>query len=179
MNKNTLKNIRKFLSLILRHKPETINLKLDKNGWADNDELIEKSIDISLTKELLAEIVERSDKKRFIIESNRIRANQGHSIVVDLELKSLIPPDILYHGTATKFLDSIMQTGITKQSRHHVHLSQELETAISVGKRHGKVAILEVNAKEMFQKGHNFYCSQNGVWLSNFVDVAFLKICKG
>lgn len=176
MNKNKLKNISKFLSLILRHKPETIGLKLDKNGWADIDELIEKSKDISLTRELIDEVVQKNDKRRFIIDGNRIRANQGHSIEVDLELKPLTPPDILYHGTATRFLDSIMQTGITKQSRQHVHLSQELETAISVGQRHGKVAILEVNAQEMLAKGHTFYRSENGVWLTDIVGVEFLKI---
>ncbi len=176
MNKNRLTKISKFLSLILRHKPETINLKLDKNGWADIDELIDKSIDMSLTRELITEVVEKNDKKRFIIDGDRIRANQGHSLAIDLELKPLTPPDILYHGTATRFLDSIMQKGLTKQSRQHVHLSAELTTAIAVGKRHGKVVVLEIDAKKMVENGDTFYLSNNGVWLTDFVGVAFLKV---
>lgn len=175
MNKNNIKKISKFLSLILRHKPETINLKLDENGWADVDELIAKSKNIKLTKELINEVVRDDDKQRFIIEENKIRANQGHSIKVDLELKAVTPPDILYHGTATRFLDSIMQTGLSKQARQHVHLSQELETATAVGKRHGKLVILEVDAKKMFDEGFEFYLSENGVWLTDVVGVRFLK----
>lgn len=175
MNKNNIKKISKFLSLILRHKPETINLKLDENGWADVDELIAKSKNIKLTKELINEVVRDNDKQRFIIEENKIRANQGHSIEVDLELKAVTPPDILYHGTATRFLDSIMQTGLSKQARQHVHLSQELETATAVGKRHGKLVILEVDAKKMFDEGFEFYLSENGVWLTDVVGVRFLK----
>ena len=175
MNKNNIKKISKFLSLILRHKPETINLKLDENGWADVDELIAKSKNIKLTKELINEVVRDDDKQRFIIEENKIRANQGHSIEVDLELKAVTPPDILYHGTATRFLDSIMQTGLSKQARQHVHLSQELETATAVGKRHGKLVILEVDAKKMFDEGFEFYLSENGVWLTDVVGVRFLK----
>lgn len=111
MNKNNIKTTSKFLSLILRHKPQTIGLKLDENGWADIDELIEKSKNNKLTRELLDEVVEQNDKKRFIIEGNKIRANQGHSINIDLELKAVRPPDVLYHGTATRFLDSIVKEG--------------------------------------------------------------------
>jgi len=137
--------------------------------------LIAKSKNIKLTKELINEVVRDNDKQRFIIEENKIRANQGHSIEVDLELKAVTPPDILYHGTATRFLDSIMQTGLSKQARQHVHLSQELETATAVGKRHGKLVILEVDAKKMFDEGFEFYLSENGVWLTDVVGVRFLK----
>ena len=175
MNKNNIKKTSKFLSLILRHKPETIGLKLDENGWADIDELIEKSKNLKLTKELIDEVVEQNDKQRFIVEGNRIRANQGHSIVVDLELKAVTPPDVLYHGTATRFLESIMQTGLNKQKRQHVHLSKNIETATSVGLRHGKVVILEVDAKQMFDEGYEFYLSLNGVWLTDVVPKKFLK----
>jgi len=175
MSKNKIKNVSKFLSLLLRHKPETIGLNLDENGWADIDELISKSKEIALTRALIDEVVADSDKQRFIIESDRIRANQGHSIVVDLEFKAVCPPDKLYHGTATRFLDSIMQGGLTKQQRLHVHLSKDIETATAVGKRHGKVVILEVNSKKMFEDGYEFYLSENGVWLTDVVPVEYLK----
>ena len=175
MNKNNIKTTSKFLSLILRHKPQTIGLKLDENGWADIDELIEKSKNRNLTRELLDEVVEQNDKKRFIIDANKIRANQGHSINIDLELKAVRPPDVLYHGTATRFLESIMKEGLTKQKRQHVHLSKELDTAINVGKRHGKVVILELDTKKMFEEGYEFYLSENGVWLTDVVPNKYLK----
>ena len=175
MNKNTIKKISKFLSLILRHKPESIHLKLDSNGWADIDELMAKSRNIKLTRKLINEVVENNDKQRFIIEDNRIRANQGHSINIDLELKAVRPPDVLYHGTATRFLDSIMKEGLSKQKRQHVHLSKDIETATKVGMRHGKVVILEIDSKKMFEDGYEFYLSLNGVWLTDVVPVEFLK----
>jgi len=175
MNKKSIKQTSKFLSLLLRHKPETIGLKLDKNGWADIDELIEKSKDFILTRALIDSVVKQNDKQRFIIDGNKIRANQGHSIEIDLELKSITPPEILYHGTARRFLDSIMETGLTKQKRQHVHLSKEIETATRVGMRHGKVVILEVDAKRMHEEGYAFYLSENGVWLTNGVPKEFLK----
>lgn len=181
MNKKKIKTTSKFLSLILRHKPETIGLKLDENGWVDIDELIEKSKKTKLTKELLDEVVEQNDKKRFIVENGKIRANQGHSIEIDLELKAVTPPDVLYHGTATKFLISIMKIGLNKQKRQHVHLSKDIETARTVGMRHGKVVILEVDAKRMFEEGYLFYLSVNGVWLTAVVPVEFLQeieICR-
>jgi len=175
MNKKSIKQTSKFLSLLLRHKPETIGLKLDKNGWADIDELIEKSKDFILTRALIDSVVKQNDKQRFIIDGNKIRANQGHSIEIDLELKSITPPEILYHGTARRFLDSIMETGLTKQKRQHVHLSKEIETATRVGMRHGKVVILKVDAKRMHEEGYAFYLSENGVWLTNGVPKEFLK----
>jgi len=175
MSKSKIKNVSKFLSLLLRHKPETIGLMLDENGWADIDELISKSKEIALTRALIDEVVADSDKQRFIIEGNKIRANQGHSIAVDLEFKAVRPPDMLYHGTATRFLDSIMQGGLTKQQRLHVHLSKNIETATAVGKRHGKVVILEVESKKMFEDGYEFYLSENEVWLTDVVPVEYLK----
>jgi len=175
MNKNSIKKISKFLSLILRHKPETIGLKLDTHGWADIDELMAKSKNIKLTRALIDEVVAQNDKQRFIIEGNKIRANQGHSIDVDLEFKAVTPPDMLYHGTATRFLESIIQTGLSKQKRQHVHLSKDIETAIMVGKRHGKVVILEVDTKRMLEDGYEFYLSVNGVWLTDVVPVKYLK----
>jgi len=176
MNNKNIKQTSKFLSLLLRHKPETIGLKLDKNGWAEIDELIEKSKNITLTRALIESVVEQDDKQRFIIEGNRIRANQGHSIAIDLALNAVTPPEVLYHGTATRFLDSIMQTGLSKQKRQHVHLSKETETATRVGMRHGKVVILEVDSKRMHEEGYLFYLSENGVWLTDVVPKAFLSI---
>ena len=175
MNRENIKKVSKFLSLLLRHKPETIGLKLDENGWADIDELIEKSKKIKLTRALIDEVVADNDKQRFILEGNRIRANQGHSIKVDMEFKAVTPPDTLFHGTATRFLESIMQTGLSKQKRQHVHLSKNIETAIAVGERHGKVVILEVDAKKMSEEGYEFYLSENGVWLTDNVPVNYLK----
>ena len=173
--KKNLKTISKFLSLVLRHKPEEIGLKLDSNGWADINELIEKSEKVKLTKELINEVVSQNNKQRFIIKNDKIRANQGHSINIDLALEAVEPPDILYHGTTIRFLDSIIKEGLTKQSRQHVHLSEDIETATIVGKRHGKVAILEIDAKKMFEEGYEFYLSENGVWLTDRVSIKFLK----
>jgi putative RNA 2'-phosphotransferase len=175
MNKNNIKKISKFLSLLLRHNPQTIGLKLDANGWADIDEIIEKSKNIELNQALIDEVVAKNDKQRFVIKENKIRANQGHSIDVDLEFKAITPPNMLYHGTATRFLDSIMKTGLTKQKRQHVHLSKEIATAIAVGKRHGKVVLLEIETKKMFESGYKFYLSENGVWLTDVVPVEYIR----
>lgn len=174
--KEKTRKISKFLSFILRHNPQSIKLKLDAQGWAEIDELIEKSKEIKLTRELIEEVVRDNDKQRFIIDGNRIRANQGHSINIDLALEAVRPPKVLYHGTATRFLNAIMQEGLTKQSRQHVHLSQDIETATIVGKRHGKVVILEVNAQKMFEEGYEFYLSENGVWLTDRVAVEYLSV---
>ena len=175
MTKNNIIKTSKFLSLILRHKPQTIGLKLDAHGWADIDEIIEKSKETKLTREIIDEVVAQNNKQRFIIEGNKIRANQGHSIDVNLEFKAVTPPEMLYHGTATRFLESIMQTGLNKQKRQHVHLSKEIETATAVGKRHGKVVILEVESKKKFEEGYEFYLSENGVWLTDVVPIQYIK----
>jgi len=175
MNNKNIKQTSRFLSLLLRHKPETIGLKLDENGWADMDELIKKSKKRGLTRVLIEKVVEQDDKQRFSIEGNRIRANQGHSLAIDLGLKAVTPPEVLYHGTAIRFLDSIMKMGLTKQKRQYVHLSKEIETATHVGMRHGKVVILEVDAKGMYEAGYLFYLSENGVWLTDVVPKEFLR----
>jgi len=169
------KQISKFLSFVLRHNPQSIGLALDRQGWANIDELIAKSQKLSLSREILEKIVSQNDKQRFAIKDNKIRANQGHSIEVDLALEAVQPPDILYHGTATRFLDSIMQMGLSKQKRQHVHLSKDLDTAKMVGKRHGKLVILEVDTKQMYAEGFDFFLSDNGVWLTDAVPLRFLK----
>lgn len=180
MNEQQKKKISKFISLVLRHKPEVINLKLDENGWTDVDELITKSKRDShegFTFEELNEIVETNDKKRFIFneDKTKIRANQGHSIDIDLALKPQQPPEFLYHGTAQSNIDSILEKGIEKRSRQHVHLSQDKETATKVGMRHGKPIILIIKTQEMFNDGIEFYLSENNVWLTDFVDVKYIS----
>lgn len=167
------------MSLVLRHQPEVIGLRLDENGWADVNELIEKlnakgaGADIALIRHVVA----TNDKKRFAFneDQTRIRASQGHSIAVELQLKEMTPPEYLYHGTAERFLESIRSTGLQKQSRQHVHLSATTETAKAVGGRHGKPVVLLIRAKEMHQKGYTFYLSENDVWLTEQVPVDFIS----
>ncbi|WP_449388827.1 RNA 2'-phosphotransferase [Chryseobacterium lineare] len=178
MNEQQKKKISKFLSLILRHKPETINLNLDENGWADVEELKEKCSNhaIHFTLEDLDEVVETNDKRRFIFneDKTRIRANQGHSIDIDLALNPQQPPEFLYHGTAQANLDSILDKGIEKRNRQHVHLSSDKETATKVGMRHGKPVILTIMTGQMFKEGILFYLSENNVWLTDFIDPKYI-----
>ncbi len=177
-SKKQLEKTSKFLSFVLRHKPEAIGLELDPNGWVDLAELMEKaSPEISLDRDLIEQVVASSDKQRFALsdDGERIRANQGHSVKVDLELTPKEPPAVLYHGTATRFLPSILKEGLRPGQRHHVHLSTDVETARSVGKRHGDPVILCVSATEMHLKGHLFFLSDNGVWLTDEVPPAFLR----
>ena len=176
--------ISKFLSLILRHSPGIIHLSIDKNGWANIDELIanaDKYKKMRLTIDLIKTTVETNDKQRFIIsdDGKRIRANQGHSIQIDLELESKTPPDILYHGTADRFLDSILKNGLKPMSRQHVHLSSSEETALTVGIRHGKPIVLYIMAKTMYEEGYKFYLSENKVWLVANVPIKYIKVKNG
>ncbi|MEZ6056077.1 MAG: RNA 2'-phosphotransferase [Planctomycetaceae bacterium] len=167
-----------YLSLILRHNPGMIGLELDPNGWADIEALLRGAATQGrvISRELLDRVVEENSKRRFAIseDGTRIRANQGHSIDVDLQLQPRQPPAILYHGTAIRFLDSIRRTGLQPQSRQHVHLSIDQETATKVGQRHGKPAILVVEAQRMVEQGSLFYLSENEVWLTNIVPPAFI-----
>ena len=165
---------------MLRHAPETIHIQLDGQGWTDVKILIQnaKANNIQITTEMLQEVVAENEKQRFAFneDGSKIRANQGHSVTVDLGYSPAIPPDILYHGTATHFLNSIYEKGLIKGKRHHVHLSADKETATKVGKRHGKLAIFEVHAKEMHEEGYLFYQSENGVWLTDNVPPKFLTL---
>lgn len=170
-NKNDLS---KFISLILRHKPETINISLNEHGWANVDELI-SGINNSGRKiniDILVDIVVTDNKQRYSFNEDKtlIRANQGHSVPVDVELKEMVPPDILYHGTAERFIDSIKRHGIKFMSRLYVHLSDDMETAFKIGQRHGKPYTLVICAKRMHKDGIKFYQSENGVWLTEYVD---------
>ena len=169
----------KFLSLILRHHPETIGIALDPHGWADVDELILKVNQAGryvLDKVLLEEIVRTDNKQRYSFngDHSRVRANQGHSIQVDVELEEKIPPEILYHGTGEKSVASILQQGLLPQSRLYVHLSPTPEVARQVGSRHGKPVVFQVDAGKMSADGIPFYLSKNGVWLVKEVPTQYL-----
>ncbi|WP_164104456.1 RNA 2'-phosphotransferase [Candidatus Laterigemmans baculatus] len=169
----------KFLSLVLRHKPEVIGMQLDPEGWLEIAALLDKANQHghSLTLELLHEVVATNDKKRFSLSDDglRIRANQGHSITaVDLKLEPATPPGALYHGTVEAFLGGIRKHGLLKRSRNHVHLSADELTATKVGSRRGKPIVLTVAAARMHQAGHQFYLSANGVWLTEAVPAEYL-----
>lgn len=171
----------KFIALILRHKPEVIGIALDKHGWANTEELIagiKKNPEFaSFDMELLKEIVATDEKQRYAFNEDMtcIRANQGHSIPVDLEFPETTPPDYLWHGTAEKYVESIDKNGLIPKSRLHVHLSEDLETAVMVGNRHGELVLYRVNTGQMTRDGYKFYLSANGVWLTNEVPVKYLE----
>jgi putative RNA 2'-phosphotransferase len=173
-----LTKISKFLSKHLRHQPQEIGIKLAAGGWVEVDELLTACArnQFLITHEELGMVVATSDKKRFSFDDTGklIRANQGHSVEIDLQLQPIQPPDILYHGTGEKSVDEIMKTGLNKMSRHHVHLSVDKITAKMVGTRHGKPVIFEVNAGKMYVDGYTFYVSDNGVWLVNYVPPKYL-----
>lgn len=173
----SLKDISKYMSLILRHKPETIGITLDEHGWANVDELIAgiaKNNEFNM--DILEEIVRTDEKQRYSFNDDKtlIRANQGHSISVDVELEEKEPPEILWHGTGEKYVSSIDLQGLIPKSRLYVHLSKDEDTAIKVGKRHGKPVLYHVRAKEMYDAGYKFYLSVNGVWLTKEVPLKYL-----
>lgn len=170
-----MKATSKFLSLILRHKPQQIGIELDEHGWADVDELIRRVKELDLTT--LEQIVATDEKQRYSFSTDKklIRANQGHSIPVDVELAELEPPEVLYHGTAEKFGAAINAQGLLKMSRLYVHLSSDVETAEKVGRRHGKPKIFLVESLRMFNDGYKFFRSVNSVWLTEHVPAKYLK----
>ena len=175
-----LTSISKFLALVLRHKPEEIGLKLDEHGWAFVPELIEKlnNHKCPITIQLLEQIVREDNKKRYSFNEGKtsIRANQGHSLNVDLELKTSTPPDTLYHGTSKPSLSSILAEGLKKMSRQHVHLSADMKTALIVGSRRQEPMVLTIDAKGMSDSGYKFYLSENYVWLTDAVPPEFISL---
>jgi putative RNA 2'-phosphotransferase len=165
----------KYLSLLLRHDPAKAGITLDGEGWASVQELVDKA---GFTKDELDEIVKTDDKKRYSFSGDRtkLKANQGHSVIVDLALKELQPPDVLYHGTARRFVADILTKGLLKMQRHHVHLSTDTVTAEKVGKRRdSNPLILYIDAKQMHADGAKFYLSENSVWLTEFVDPKYIR----
>lgn len=168
----------KYISLILRHKPEVIGITLDEHGWANVDELIAGvSKTRPLNMEILEEIVRTDNKQRYSFNSDKtlIRANQGHSIPVDVELAQLQPPAILYHGTAERSVSSIDAKGLLPMSRLYVHMTDEYGTAVKVGQRHGKPVVYQISSRKMAEDGYAFFRSVNGVWLTKEVPVKYLE----
>lgn len=178
MNK-TDKSISKFLSLILRHRPQMVGIELGKNGWVETEELLnaiqKNGRNISL--EDVRRVVATNDKQRFAFNEDEslIRANQGHSVKIELNYDAVKPPRVLYHGTAEKYMNGIRREGLRKMRRHHVHLSSSIETASKVGVRHGRLVLLQVDAEGMYKSGIVFYCSENGVWLTEHVPPQFIS----
>jgi len=172
----------KFLSLLLRHKPEEVGLTLDHEGWAVIDDIVRLTARsrMPLTRALIEVVTATNDKQRFVLSADglRIRANQGHSIAVDLGLEPRDPPEVLFHGTATRFLASILRQGLIKGTRQHVHLSADQGTAMRVGQRHGEPVVLRIDAGAMHRSGHPFFLSANGVWLCEWVPLAFLTVVR-
>ena len=176
-----VKAVSKYLALVLRHKPEAAGLVLDAEGWAPVDDVLRavRRRFGAFSGADLQELVRSNDKQRYALDETgtRIRASQGHSVQVELGLEPVAPPPLLYHGTAARFLPSILDRGLVKGKRHHVHLSGDIETARKVGaRRSGETAILEVRAADMAAAGHLFYRSANGVWLTEAVPPRWLAV---
>lgn len=168
-----------FLSLVLRHQPEAAGITLDEHGWADVEDLIQgiSGTGRPMDMELLEDIVRTDEKGRYSFNEDRtlIRANQGHSIPVDVELTETTPPQVLYHGTASRFEQAILEQGLKPMSRLYVHLSGDAKTALTVGRRHGNPVVFEVDSGRMSRDGEHFYISQNGVLLTKRVKPEYLK----
>lgn len=167
-----------FISLVLRHDPDAAGISLDEHGWANVSELLNgiNNTGRIIDMDILEEIVRTDKKQRYSFNEDKtlIRANQGHSVPVDVELEERQPPKYLYHGTAERFLGSITAEGLKPMSRLYVHLSKDEETAVKVGKRHGKPVVLRVRTEEMYNDGNRFYLSANGVWLTKAVDKKYI-----
>ena len=178
-----MRNTSKFISLILRHKPEVIGISLDEHGWAGVQELIDgvnRAGGHHLDSEKLEEIVRTDEKQRYAFNEDHtlIRANQGHSIPVDVELEEKLPPDVLWHGTGEKYVPSIELEGLIPKSRLYVHLSADIQTAERVGRRHGKPVIYEIDCRRMVADGYRFFLSANQVWLTKDVPALYLTRVK-
>lgn len=178
---DTLVNLSRYISFILRHRPDTIGLSLDKHGYIDVQDLIngiKGNSDFYIDLDILKFIVETDNKKRYSFseDGTKIRANQGHSVKVDLGLKEVKPPSVLYHGTGEKYLESILKEGLKSKSRMYVHLSSDIDTAISVGKRHGEPVALGIDAERMYEDEYKFYLSENGIFLTESIPVKYINV---
>ena len=172
--------VSKYLSRHLRHQPERLGLELQPGGWVGVDDLLTACAQhaFALTEDELRAVVARSDKQRFAFDASgtRIRASQGHSVAVDLQLAPAVPPAVLFHGTGHRSVESILAGGLRPMGRHHVHLSPDRATAVAVGRRHGRPVVLEVAAARMAGDGHAFLVADNGVWLTDHVPPAYLTV---
>ncbi len=179
-NMGKLEKLSVFISLVLRHRPDAAGIQLDRHGWANVGELLEgiSNTGRKIDMDILEEIVRTDNKQRYSFNDDKtlIRANQGHSVPVDVGLEGKQPPQYLYHGTADRFLDSIMSEGLKSMGRLYVHLSKDEGTAVKVGKRHGNPVVLKIKAGEMWEDGIRFYLSQNGVWLTKYVDTKYIDM---
>lgn len=185
MNEKRNKHISKFLSLVLRHQPELIDIELDQNGWVEVTALLNAFSNYSnapdVTLGQLQRVVDTNNKQRFEFDEsgNRIRARQGHSVDIDHGLEPTTPPEFLLHGTPTRFIEQIRETGLKKMNRHHVHLHEDIDVATDVGTRRGKAIILRIRSREMHQQGHEFFVTANNVWLTDHVPPAFIEFPEG
>jgi len=183
LDSKRLVRISKYLSLHLRHQPERLGLTLAPGGWVGVNELLAAAgrNGFPITRDELQEVVRRNDKQRFSLDEagSRFRANQGHSTDVDLQLRPVTPPALLYHGTPESFVEPIRREGLKKMARHHVHLSPDAETATRVGSRRGKPVVLLVDAAAMAAAGFVFFLSDNGVWLTDHVPPEYLRATGG
>jgi len=179
MDRKRLVKTSKYLSRHLRHDPGRLGLTLAPGGWVEVDDLLRACAahSFALTRAELDEVVARNDKRRFSFDETgtRIRANQGHSVEIDLGLEVAAPPDVLFHGTGEGSVDAILRDGLSRMSRHHVHLSPDVPTALRVGGRHGRAVVLEVDAARMAADGHEFYVSDNGIWLTDEVPPQYVR----
>lgn len=177
---NNKDSMGKFISLVLRHRPEAAYIQLDEHGWADVEQLLAgiERTGRKINMAMLEEIVRTDNKQRYSFNEDKtlIRANQGHSIPVDVGLKEQEPPEYLYHGTAFGFYESIRKQGIRPMSRLYVHLSKDIETAVKVGRRHGKPVVLKIHSGSMYRDGVVFYLSENGVWLTKNVEPKYFDL---
>jgi putative RNA 2'-phosphotransferase len=183
MDEKTRTRISKFLTLVLRHDPGAIGVQLDPGGWVEIEVLLRQcsAHGRALSRPMLEEIVATSPKRRFALSDDglRVRANQGHSIEVDLGYTPATPPGILFHGTVASSIESIRARGLDRMNRHHVHFSADLETARAVGARRGKPVVLRVLSEKMHRDGHSFFLSANGVWLAKAVPPAYIEFPEG
>jgi putative RNA 2'-phosphotransferase len=178
LSNNNLIHISKFLSLVLRHKPETVGMTFEKGGWLKVDDLIQgaKEAGVELDKELLRAVVEHSERKRFSFSEDglKIRANYGHSIPIDLAIEAVEPPEFLFHGTAVRFIEAIRKEGIVPQGRQYVHLSPDEQTAGEVGRRHGVPIVFTIQSRLMHENGFKLYPTDSGIWLTETVPPEFI-----
>ncbi|WP_336216835.1 RNA 2'-phosphotransferase [Nonomuraea sp. LPB2021202275-12-8] len=177
MDERRMVRVSKYLAKHLRHEPERIGIELDENGWVDVDAFLGAAAahGFPITVAELAQVVQDNDKQRYALDGGRIRANQGHSVTVDLGLPVREPPAFLYHGTVAGSLSAIRAEGLRPMSRHHVHLSPDPQTATRVGARRGRPVVLSVDAAAMHAAGHDFHVSANGVWLVSRVPPAYIR----